>query len=710
MTEVVPTKRRRRTVQSSAVKETPIRRKSTQTKTTREFVCDVQKTIQSLLDQEDTTKDGTITIEDSGPKKYLIEGQYGDQIWLEGNYSISTLLQELALVDINLKTVIVPETIINEHTINRLTRLIKTCFWPNLRRMLDLNGLKLALIDTKISRVEYFLYVPSFDTESINYYKEIISTLADSGFLVKLIKIRMNKACESGVYFTDSLISREALCDTAPGLLALSHTYFFISSEAPEPASYSVDKCTEGNKKELGSEPAFSQKNSSFPDHWHNPKILPSARGGYIREGKGPCPFYVPGGRFNEMYGWDSYFIAKGLILSNQLSEAFCIAENLRYQIEAYGKILNANRSYYLFRGNPPLFSTLVIELISHLTPEEKGSLQNWIDKAVDAMIKEYYYFHRGYNTELHLTRHVPGGKGIPMETEEGHFFSIIRRIVPGAAEWSPDELNAYIAKYNTGEETSEALEEFLQHDRAVRESGHDTSKRVDGIASYLYTVDLNSLLYKTEQDILKLRYVPEIEEISKLRKQAINTHLWNGEAYYDYNIKENRLSKYKGATTLYPLFSMAADKDKADILVANLGDLIGAGGIFTGTKESCTVHAHSNDGQKQWDYPYGWAPHQILGWIGLTNYNHDAIAKSLALKWCTMVGKLFSNYNGVVTEKYNVQTGTHKMDVEYGNIGSEIRHVPREGFGWTNSSWLVGLALLKESWQRKLYAQIVLE
>ncbi|KAI5160234.1 alpha,alpha-trehalase [Nematocida ausubeli] len=710
MREVTPTKGRRRTVQPEAIKEIPTRRKSAQINKAREFVCDVQKTIQKLLDQEDTTKDGTITVDDAGPKKYLIDGQYGDQIWLEGNYCISTLLQELALVDINLKTVIVPEKIINEHTINRLTRLIKTCFWPNLRRVLDLNGLKLALIDTKISRVEYFLYVPSFDTESIQYYKEIISSLADSGFLVRMIKLRTSKACQAGVFFADTLVSREALCDTAPGLLSLSHTYFFISPAELADASQAeqVAYCTK--PKACEEESKQENKTVPFAEAWHNPQIPPENRGGYIRQGKGPCPFYVPGGRFNEMYGWDSYFIAKGLILSNQLSEAFSIAENLRYQIEAYGKILNANRSYYLFRGNPPLFSTLVIELISHLTVQERSSLEGWIEKAVDAMISEYYYFHRGYNEEIHLTRHAPGGKGIPLETEEGHFFAAIREIVPEAANWSASDLNEYIAKYNRGEVVSEELEEFLQNDRAVRESGHDTSKRVEGIASYLYTVDLNSLLYKTEQDILKLRHIPEIEKISNRRKAAINTILWNGEAYYDYNIKSNKLSDYKGATTLYPLFTRAAEEKKAEILVQGLGDLIGAGGIFTGTEESCAVGAEKSETQKQWDYPYGWAPHQMLGWIGLVNYGHADLAKSLALKWCTMVGKLFARYNGVVTEKYNIKTGSHKVNVEYGNIGAQIRHVPREGFGWTNTSWLVGLALLGESGQRKLYAQIVLE
>lgn len=708
MAELTPTKGRRRTVQIEQIKESRIRRRSTQINPNREFVCNIQNTIQRLLDQEDTTKDSTITVDDQGPKRYLIEMNQGNETWLEGNYSISTLLQELALADINLKTVIVPETILNEHTINRLTRLIKTCFWRNLRRVLDANGLKLALIDTKISRVEFFLYVPSFDTEAISYYKDIISALREAGFSVTMVKIRTSKDIASGVYFSDTLGSREVLSNRSPGLLSLSLTYFYLSPVCPGQI-----KDTAQDKSQIKDTTQNKIDSASIcKDTWHNPILGPEERNGYIARGVGPCPFYVPGGRFNEMYGWDSYFIAKGLIMSGMVAEAFCVAENLRYQIEAYGKILNANRTYYLFRGNPPLFSTLIMELYDQVSksPEEKASLEDWFKTATDAMIKEYYYFHRGYSTELGLTKHTPGGKGIPTETEEGHFFSIIRKVVKGASSWTVSELNGYIDRYNRGEEVSEELDEYLRNDKAVRESGHDTSKRLDGVAAHLYTVDLNSLLYKTEQDILKMRDMPEIRDISEKRKESINTILWNGSAYYDYNEKTKELSTYKGATTVYPLFAGAADKDKAEVLVKGIDDLIGAGGLFTGTEHSCKLDIDSDEIQRQWDHPYGWAPHQIICWMGLVNYGYKPLAQSLALKWCTMIGRIFARYNGVVTEKYNLEKTTHKVTVEYGNIGTDIRYVPREGFGWTNSSWLIGLSLLEEKGRRELYARIILE
>ncbi|KAI5188679.1 alpha,alpha-trehalase [Nematocida sp. AWRm77] len=651
--------------------------------TPREFVCNIQGTIQSLLDQEDTTKDKTITVEDAGPKRYLLETHHGVDGWIEGNYSISTLLQELALADIDLKTVIVPETRINEDPMTRLSRLIKTCFWKNLKRTLDKNGLKLALIDTKIKRVEYYLYVPASDKNACAYYKSMDADLRNEGFQIKIIKISMESALQ-GVYFADTLASRDVLCTRSPGLLSLSLAYFAEEKPA-KPVSL-------GAAERMGS--------------WHNPILT---RLGRIVQKEGPCPFFVPGGRFNEMYGWDSYFIAKGLVLSGNLADAMCIAENLRYQIAHYGKILNANRSYYLFRGNPPLFSTLFDEIVEQLTAEEREEHSVWMEACVDAMVKEHGYFQRGYSPEAGLTRHLPGGKGIPLETEEGHFFSAIRQIVPGAREWSTEQLAQYIERYNKGEESSEEFEKYLQHDRAVRESGHDTSKRVDGVASDLYTVDLNSLLYKTETDILRYREVPEIREISQKRKAAINSLLWcpDRQCYYDYNISTRSLSAYKGATALYPLFAQAADSEKAEQLIGRLEDLLGPGGVISGSKASCVLG--EGDEQKQWDYPYGWAPHQILSWIGLINYKHFKFARSLALKWCTMIGRIFAQYNGVVTEKYNVEKETHKVAVEYGNVGTDIQYVPREGFGWTNTSWLLGLVLLKEDGRRELYARITL-
>jgi alpha,alpha-trehalase len=656
----------------------------------RSFVLNTQNTIQKLLDQEDTKKDFTITVEDTGPKKYLLHRDDGTKAWIEGTYSISTLLQELALLDINLRTVAVPEEVINEDPVSRLERLVKKCFWKNLRRSLDKAGLKVALIDTKIKKVEFYLYVPGEDRHALEYYKEVERELAEEQFRMKVVPISFGSQLPGGLKAEDTIRCRGLLCDLSPGLLSLSLTRF-VKAPAREPININTES-SGGESKDI------SGSNEGAEEERVNPRMQ---REYSVQMESGPCPFYVPGGRFNEMYGWDSYFIAKGLIHSGELAEAMCVAENLRYQIDSYGKVLNANRSYYLFRGNPPFFSTLVREVLEQLSGEEKREHSQWIESCVDAMVKEWRYFMRGHNEELGLTKHVPGGKGISTETEPGHFYSIIRRTVPGASEWTEEEVEKYIEEYNGGEHLVEELEEFLRHDRAVRESGHDTSVRVSGVAGDLYTVDLNSLLYKSERDILSLREVSEVRRVMEKRRDAINTLLWKDSFYHDYHEKKG-LTSYVGASGMYPLFAKCVPEERVPLLLGGMDRLVSKGGLLSGSKESCV------GSERQWDYPYGWAPHQMIVWQGLANYGYEEEASELALRWCTMVGKVFAMYNGVIVEKYDLERRSHKVFVEYGNVGAGIKYVPREGFGWTNASFLVGLSILGKR-RRRLSAAVEL-
>src|SRR5262245_6554455 len=78
-----------------------------------------------------------------------------------------------------------------------------------------------------------------------------------------------------------------------------------------------------------------------------------------------PRPYVVPGGRFNEMYGWDSYFILLGLLRDNRVALARDMADDFLYEVRHYGGVLNANRTYYLTRSQPPLLSHMVRALYS---------------------------------------------------------------------------------------------------------------------------------------------------------------------------------------------------------------------------------------------------------------------------------------------------------------------------------------------------------
>src|ERR1700724_1549576 len=93
--------------------------------------------------------------------------------------------------------------------------------------------------------------------------------------------------------------------------------------------------------------------------------------------------YVVPGGRFNEMYGWDSYFIILGLLRDGRLELARGMVENFFFEIEHYGAVLNANRTYYLTRSQPPFLSSMVMAVHG----ATKGSGQEdsaWLAKAYD--------------------------------------------------------------------------------------------------------------------------------------------------------------------------------------------------------------------------------------------------------------------------------------------------------------------------------------
>jgi alpha,alpha-trehalase len=105
----------------------------------------------------------------------------------------------------------------------------------------------------------------------------------------------------------------------------------------------------------------------------------------------------------------------------------------------------------------------------------------------------------------------------------------------------------------------------------------------------------------------------------------------------------------------------------------------------------------------RQWDYPYGWAPHQMLAWRGLTDYGFEKIAQRLVYRWLYTITINARNYNGTIPEKFNVVTRSHRVFAEYGNVGTEFDCITREGFGWMNASYQVGLQFLNPELQEKL-------
>jgi alpha,alpha-trehalase len=129
-------------------------------------------------------------------------------------------------------------------------------------------------------------------------------------------------------------------------------------------------------------------------------------------------------------------------------------------------------------------------------------------------------------------------------------------------------------------------------------------------------------------------------------------------------------------------------------------------GGLVSGTQRSRGEISLSRP-NRQWDYPYGWAPHQILAWKGLHDYGYAEDARRVAYRWLYMITKSFMDFNGVVPEKFDVVSLNHKVDAEYGNQGIDFEFIPREGFGWMNSSYTVGLTYMTMHMRRALGALV---
>jgi alpha,alpha-trehalase len=601
------------------------------------FYLDTQKTLQALLNQEDTDNDKKITIDDKGPKCFYLKNQIGENFAINGTYQLSNLLQELAFaLQKGDEMTTIPYKYINEKPVERISRKIKTLFWDGLTRTIDQKGLHKILEDQKTASEFSYLYVPIKDDFAFKYYKNLEKTIPN----LKVVGL-------------PDVISDEfsLTLNKQPGILALA-----------------------------------LQKNGS--------------------EISG-VPFVVPGGRFNEMYGWDSYFIAIGLLIDDKIDLAIATAENFKYQIDHYGKILNANRSYYLSRTQPPFYTTLLVAILAKQKQEKE-----WVAKHLKTAIHEYQtvWNQKGKRlTTNGLNRYKAEGIGIPYEVESGHFDDILQQY----ADKYKMDIREFETQYLERQIIDDELDDYFIHDRSMRESGHDTTNRLVGICANLNPIALNSLLYKYETDIAFLIetqfdnhfqfdkntiYTKEYwSKIAENRKNNINKFCWNETdgIYYDYNFVTKETHFFEAATTFYPLWAKICNDKQAEILVKKTLPKFKMKGGIAGSTQQTFENLDKNAPIRQWDYPFGWAPHQIMLWQGLINYNYTAEAQEMVYRWLWLITKNAVDYNGTIPEKYDLEISSHKIFAEYGNVGTEFNYITQEGFGWMNASYQFGLTIL---------------
>jgi alpha,alpha-trehalase len=428
-----------------------------------------------------------------------------------------------------------------------------------------------------------------------------------------------------------------------------------------------------------------------------------------------PNKYVVPGGRFNEMYGWDSYFIIRGLLAAGRVELARDMVENFFFEVEHYGAMLNANRTYYLTRSQPPFMSSMVVEVYAAMKqqPENKSvDDKAWLERAYTDLKKDYEMWTREPHLagQTGLSRYYDSGDGPPQEAvkDETGFY----RKVAQYFFFHPGDADEYIAKSEPGREQSVAgaayslqvceksltmapsqcdpaiqfklSKDYYKGDRSMRESGFDVSFRFGpfGSATHHYApVCLNSLLYKTEKDMEQISRWLGHEETAKQwsrraeeRKKLITRYLWNAEqgAFFDYNFVTGKISNYRYASMFYPLWAGLATPEQAKAVIGNLKGFEQPGGLPMSTYDSGA----------QWDLPYGWGNIEMLAIAGLRRYGDNVDADRISYEFLSVVAENFRR-DGNIREKYNLVTRSSEAHVA---LGYEMNVV---GFGWTNAAFI---------------------
>jgi alpha,alpha-trehalase len=410
-----------------------------------------------------------------------------------------------------------------------------------------------------------------------------------------------------------------------------------------------------------------------------------------------PHPYVVPGGRFNEMYGWDSYFIEMGLLRDGKFALAKDMVDNFLYEVRNYGKILNANRTYYLTRSQPPFLTQAILGIYRH------SSDRQWLAQSVPA-IEQYY---RYWTQEPHLT---PGtGLSRYYDSGEGPAPEVVASEVDQQGRTDYDLVREYfrshhITDYKADQYYDAAADRltplFYKGDRSMRESGFDPSNRFGPFNAdiiHYNPVCLNSLLYIMETESAQiLEILGQRQDAEKWRERArvragrINHLMWDSAQgmYFDYNFTGKRVRNYPFLTTFYPLWAGIASPQQAAQVVRNLPVFERAGGLQASNRQT----------GDQWDAPFGWAPLEWIAVQGLTRYGYQTEADRISQEFLSMVLREYEKY-GSLSEKYDVVRARSDLTPEilFGYRTNEA------GFGWTNAVFTALFDALPASSQRLL-------
>jgi len=389
-----------------------------------------------------------------------------------------------------------------------------------------------------------------------------------------------------------------------------------------------------------------------------------------------PHPYVVPGGRFRELYYWDSYFTMLGLAFSERKDLLHDMVSNFAYLIDTYGHVPNGTRSYYLSRSQPPLFAFMVELAHQHGSVREGDYLPQ--------LRQEHSWWMSGSEglapgAAARRVVRLPGGELLNRYWDG--------RDTPREESWLEDVMTAR----DSGRDAAEVYRDL----RAAAESGWDFSSRwlragapethaAPLLSSVCTTdivpVDLNAFLYKLECRIAALTAqagdaatAREFSERALARKLAVISLMWDADqgAFFDHDWRRGERRVGLTAACLAPLFAGLAEPAHAEVMASTVSKrLLAPGGLQT---TECT------SGQ-QWDRPNGWAALQWMAIDGFAKYGQTAMAQSIAHRWLATVAAVYER-EGKLVEKYALRGAEYASSA--GGGGGE--YPLQDGFGWTN-------------------------
>lgn len=391
-----------------------------------------------------------------------------------------------------------------------------------------------------------------------------------------------------------------------------------------------------------------------------------------------PHGYVVPGGRFREVYYWDSYFTMLGLLTDGRSDLVRSMLDNFAYLVRTVGHIPNGNRTYYLSRSQPPFFAAMVGR---YAEATDTAEALRWLD----ALIAEHAFW-------------MDGSERLPRGTA---YRRVVRLPNGGLLNryWDDDPTprpESYREDWTLGETLpEEQRERFYRNVRASAESGWDFSSRWMRDPRDLRTletveiapIDLNSLLYDAERTIAALlafrgeggdaARARHYAALAEARRRTLLAAAWDPDSAFFYDIRWRTLERVTDRPSLaaaFPLYFGLATPEQGRAVAARLErDFLAPGGFVTTRIES---------GQ-QWDAPNGWAPLQWLAIEGLRRYGACDAAEIALERWLDLNRRTFRGTRRMM-EKYDV--------VDLDRVAGGGEYPTQDGFGWTNG---VALRLL---------------